>query len=470
MKKFLKILFPVLIAVGLVGCDSFTSGINNNPNRPTSATAPKLSIGAQTAAIEFFEGFPDQLATMWSRQTNGADRQFAGYESYQGANAQAFSNMWSLAYQGVLTNLKLAEKQAGDIGNKNLVAVDQVMEGMTMGTVTALFGDVPYSEAVQPDNTLTPHYDGQLKVYTEVQATLDAAINQLKGNVGKSLASGVDVWSYQGDIASWLRAAYTLKARFLMQVAKHGGYKTADLQAVISAAQNGVVATDGSQDLMIPHSGGVCNGDMNLWYSFMVVDRSGYVDAANNQAYTLMTDPARENAKTDDSLRAAYYYMPDNNGNPGQQLNTKDGVFTPTSSFALIRASETHLLMAEAYERMGQDQNALDQLNEARTYDQNVYGGTYKDLTLLDFQAGGVYANSTIMQQILDEQYLSLEMQIEVFNFLRRVNFNVTDLTTPPGQSKFPQRYMYPQSEISSNPNTPKEAQSDLFVPLPVNK
>lgn len=462
MKKFLNILLPILIIVGLAGCNSFTGGINNNPNNATSATAEKYSIGAQTAADLFFEGFPDQLATMICRQTNGAARQFSGYENYQNLNGQAFSDDWGTVYQGALNNLKIAENEARKDGNKNLVAVDHVIEGLTMGTVASLWGDVPYKDAVQPNMTLTPHYDHQLDVFTEVQDTLSNAITQLEANAGKSLASGVDVWSYGGDLTMWAKAANTLKARYLMLVAAHNGYKQADLQAVIAAAQKGLSATDGSEDLSIPH-GTVQHGNQNLWYSFLVVDRASYMDASKNNAYILMTDPARENAKTDDSLRAAYFYTPG-----GQDLNTTDGAFTASSSFTLVRASESYLLMAEAYERMGDDTNALINLNMARQYDHNVYGGTYSDLTVADFLVGGVYANSSIMQQILDEEYLSHLMQIDVFNFCRRVKFKVTDLSLPTGKTQFIQRYMYPQSEISANPNTPTETATDLFKALPV--
>ena len=50
-----------------------------------------------------------------------------------------------------------------------------------------MFGDIPYSEAVQGQGNLQPKLDAQKDVYTGILATLDKAIGNLEK--GKSLTS-----------------------------------------------------------------------------------------------------------------------------------------------------------------------------------------------------------------------------------------------------------------------------------------
>ena len=74
---------------------------------------------------------------------------------------------------------------------------------------------------LEPSVTTTPKFDAQATVYTAVQATLDAGIALLNSNKAKLQA---DIFSSAGSPDIWLAAAYTAKARYAMQVARHGGY------------------------------------------------------------------------------------------------------------------------------------------------------------------------------------------------------------------------------------------------------
>jgi hypothetical protein len=70
-----------------------------------------------------------------------------------------------------------------------------------------------------------------------------------------------------------------------------------------------------------------------------------------------------------------------------------------------------------------------------------------------------------LLQSILNEEYLALMLQMEGFNFARRVNFAITytdssslavvHTITPITGTVFPQRYLYSMDEIDANPHTP---------------
>ncbi len=468
MKKnseYVVIITALTFSILLAACKSFTNGYDVSPIAPSNSPATKLFSGSQGAFNTFMEGFPSMDAALWTQQATGSDRQFQAYYSYT-TSAQDFQSDWAIAYSNVLMNLRLVESEASDEGQPNLVGAAKILEGIEMGTVTALWSDVPYSQAVQPQTTLTPKFDAQLTVYNEVQTTLDDGISLLSANAS---TLPVDIFSSAGNPSIWLAAAHTAKARYYMHVARHDNYSSADLQKVISEAQQGILATDGSQDFMFLHTGGVWNGDMNLWNSFLVTDRSGYISANNNFAVPMMKALALD-GKTDDSGRLSYYFTPD-----GQDLNTSSGgAYSATSPYPIVRASETHLLLAEAYTRLGQTGSAITELNNARRYNNNVFNDNSADYVASD---PAVNSSANLLQSIFDEEYLSLMHQVEVFNFARRINYQIqyTDSTgtviklTPSNGTQFPQRFFYPTNEITANPNTPVQSASDLFKATTVN-
>src|SRR5438876_9856542 len=176
MTKTSILLSILFIMAGWAGCEKFTEGYDTDPLRPTAADPPNNFIGAELAYDVFTEGFPAFLSAIWADQAHGAQRQFGAYESYN-VNAQDFGNDWTLAYTNVLANLRIVE--ANSRTNNNLRGACEILEGLHMGTVAALWGDVPYSEAAQPTKTLTPKYDPQLAVDDSVLAVIDQGISDL---------------------------------------------------------------------------------------------------------------------------------------------------------------------------------------------------------------------------------------------------------------------------------------------------
>ena len=468
MKNISRYALAALFLAAVVGgCKSFTKGYAVNPLAPSSSPPTQLFTGAEGAFDEFMEGFPAQMASMWAQQATGSDRQFSGYYTYN-TSAQDYTNDWGTAYSNALMNLRLTESKAAAAGQLNLEGAAMILEGIQMGTVTALWGSVPYSQAAQPNLTLTPKFDPQLDVYNEVQAALDSGIALLSANKSTLPA---DIFSSKGNPSIWLAAAHTAKARYYMHVARQSGYSAAILNQVITQAQQGILALSGSQDFMFLHnkSNGTYNGDMNLWYSFMVYDRSGYMSASKNFAVPMMKALARD-GKTNDSGRVAYYFTSN-----GKGLNTAaEGAYSATSPYPIMRASETHLLMAEAYARLGNTSSAITELNNARQYNDNVFGDKSQRYAASDSAVTGA---TNLLQTILNEEYLSLMHQIEVFNLVRRINYQIqyqdstgaTVKLTPTIGTQFPQRFFYPTNEINANPNTPAQSTSDLFKPTTVN-
>jgi len=138
-------------------------------------------------------------------------------------------------------------------------------------------------------------------------------------------------------------------------------------------------------------------------------------------------------------------------------------MFAMDASYPMITYAETQLIIAEAEIKVNNDTGAaLDALNNVRDELASKFpGGQYDDYDLADFATPG-----DLLNEIYLEKYKSLTGQTEAFRDMNRLG-NPLGLTPIQGNS-FPQRFLYPQSEINSNPNVP-DPLPGLFDRLPSN-
>jgi hypothetical protein len=117
------------------------------------------------------------------------------------------------------------------------------------------------------------------------------------------------------------------------------------------------------------------------------------------------------------------------------------------ASFPLITYEENELIKAECNYRLNNEAAALQNLNNVRAAVASKWAVTYPPLTGLSGQA--------LLDEILTEKYLSLFLQIEVWNDYKRNCFPV--LTGYQGQP-LPARVFYGVDERNANPNIPAPA------------
>ena len=462
MRKLILLLTVSIFIAGLVGCEKFVTGFDTNPLAPIDASASTTFVGAELNYIMFTEGYPAFLAAIWGQQIRGADRQFLSLHTYQ-TTTDDFNNDWNNAYAGTLANLRVV--QAKCVGNSlaNLKGAAEILEGLHMGTVAAVWGDVPYSQAVQYP-ILTPVFDGQMAVYTAALSVLDQGITDFNSNLAP-LAQ--DALSLGGVGTRWVKLGHSAKARYLMHIARGQTYSATILNQVIAEAQQGILSTTGSEDALATH-GTVQSQNQNLWYSFMVVDRAGYMDAVGTFVIPMM-QARKFDGKSNETGRLGFYFNP-----ALTDMNrTATGAYANNATYPIFRASETHLLMAEAYVRLGNTASALTELNNARTYNNSVFKNTSALHVAADFATP-----AALQQAIFNETYLSLMHQVEAFNFLRRVEYAIsykdsagaTKTLVPTKGTLFPQRFLYSTSEGNSNPNQPIEPPDGVFKRTSANK
>lgn len=481
----------------LAGCEKFTSDYDINPNLPLGASTTLLLTSIEVGTGLQEEANAARLSSIWTQQFTGVARQHAGLDVYQ-TLASDYDGDWGDFYLNVSNNARLAEASADADKNPLVKGIAQTLEGLSIGQATALWGDIPYSEAFNPAIT-QPKFDAQKDVYTSVQALLtDAAANLAKPGVSPATA---DIF-FTGSSTKWLGVANTLRARYALH--------TKDYANAAKYAALGVSAP--ANNLIMPHAGTAYQVDLNVLYSFFDQDRPGDITADGAFATKLLAT-GHNNDKTTETGRLKYFYSKTfvNGSATGYasvdyEPNIYDGAFTPSSPYPVVTYVETQLILAEAQIRTGNFATALASLNNVRAFHADTLNSpyaagfpkgaagtpmqnrkittSYQPYVDADFAAGGtaVYgaanANEALLKEILTEKYLSMIGQVEPFNDQRRaqplaggsvVAKSLIGVTPKKGAS-LPQRFLYPQIEITTNPNTPAQTVADLFTPTSVNK
>ncbi|MEQ9438325.1 MAG: SusD/RagB family nutrient-binding outer membrane lipoprotein [Cyclobacteriaceae bacterium] len=479
----MKRLFTLIIITGLFACESIVDDLNNDPNNPTDASASLLLTSAQLANITIHEAHVARIGGMWSGYFTGVDRQYAGIQVYN-INGSSFSQIWQNIYYGVFQQANLIETKSEAVNNRLVVGIAKVLKAHAVGAATAGWGDVPLSEVANGEFD-NPAFDAQADVYRGLQTLLDEAIAELESGVGS--VDVADIY-FGGDGSKWREAAYTLKARLYTENREYALAYEAALKG-ISAAEN---------SMMAPH-GGTVGANENTLYTFVARSRAGDMNSSDAYLTTLLdpTSPTyRGNAKTDEMARYHYYFIPTENARftAGTEPNTYStslgdslrGFSGQDQAFPLITYAENLLTLAEAGVRTQGFDVGLQHLNAYRaylneggyldpTYQNTGFAYTYAPYEAADFSAGGMAnagglsADQALLQEILEERYITFFGQLLGFNDIRRTRQEAVGIKLLPNTGdRLPERFIYGQEEINSNTSTPNPV-PDIFVPTPVN-
>ncbi len=487
-RKYSQLAIALVVVMTISSCrDLFeVKDIQTNPNASSTASINTLFAGTLVGLATIHEDTDCRIAFMWSGQLAGESRQHLAFAQYQVSSATfGWANLYS-----VLTNARLIQEKATPLNNKTALGIAQVIEAMTIERLTDFWGDVPYSQAINPDKYATPVYDKQADVYTALITLLDKAYENLDAGLGAVAAEKEFI--FKGDADSWKHAAKTIQARLYLH---QGNYA-----AAIASANLGVI--DPSGDALVPH--GVSQTiDLNMNFDFFENTRPGDTGFASPAFMSdFMKSPPnkvgnyRRNTKTNEAALFNHFFQ---TGiyTDGLDPNTADGMFTNNGPHPLVTFYENQLILAESYARLGSPNipAAVGALNTVRGSLKGGYvngktilskyqalGLQYDDYLDVDFVPGGI-ANpvstgrnqqSSLLYEIATAKYFLLIAQYESFNEVRRLQKAVPVVQLgilPTTGTQLPSRYIYPQNQINTNPNVPKVSSggvADIFQKLPI--
>lgn len=138
-------------------------------------------------------------------------------------NDYQWSDQSWAGYYGILVNNKLLYDRSVELDMQFHQGVSLVIRAMMFALITDLWGDAPYSKALNGDlsgleNTL-PAYDNQEDIYMGIIADLKKANDLLSKNAEEyiGLGDGTDL-IYNNDPTKWRKMANSLLLRYYMRI------------------------------------------------------------------------------------------------------------------------------------------------------------------------------------------------------------------------------------------------------------
>ena len=242
MKKYFnKIVLAVFGLTFAVACSEDTMDeINANKNNPTDMSSKFIITDVMTSTAFNIVGSDLAFyASCYIEHNVGIYNQLYSAE-IRGAQANmssTYNNQWSQIYRN-LSNLKVCIEKCSEGGeeaeNYHGLGVAQVLTAYNLAILTDMFGDVPWSEALQPGVIYTPKLDSQESIYEAIFEYLDSAIDNFDKDCQYEL--GNQDFYYAGDIEKWTKFAYGLKARYTMRLMGRASDQNASMNKVIEYA------------------------------------------------------------------------------------------------------------------------------------------------------------------------------------------------------------------------------------------
>lgn len=221
MKRLIYILVgAIAMTFTLNSCDLAEKNID-----PTRVADVSLNLIMPTAISQTAYN----QSSLQARMPGIIMQQFVGFDAQQVAytnyviTRDEFNNYWNFGlYAGALKDCDVIITKAVAEGQIHYEGIAKVLMAYNYGMAATMFGDIPFSQALQGLDNLKPAYDTQEDVYTGIQQLLDEAITLL-GQDGPPGGPAGDDLIYSGDAASWVATAHALKARFHLHLSKRNG-------------------------------------------------------------------------------------------------------------------------------------------------------------------------------------------------------------------------------------------------------
>ncbi len=437
-------------ALSAMACEGFLTGpgISDTPNNPTGTSRPgPLYIGVQALQSVTFEGQLARTALLYSQQIAGTSRQQIGFDrgGIDPGNTDAyFSSIYgstnTVQGGGGLLDLHKMIQIAHRLDDSLYVGIGKVWEALIIGTAASIWGDIPYREAA--DSLIeTPAFDSQLQVYQDVLTQLDSAINVYLAAAPGGTNAGPPPDNaeliYAGLSGAQLRAVYlqvahSLKARFHMHLAE---VDPANYALALAEVPQGISSP--ANDMLWFHD--QTPTGQSLWWQFMatrgdISPGSALIQILKRRIAAGIEDQARLNfyftsatggTTPDDffgfrpgaatGLTVAPGIDPgDGAGGAYSGFTFIDGVASPGDfRHPIITWAETQLIGAEAAFQAGGQAAAQPYLDAVRA--NRIYGSS-GGVPVTFPPLGSVPAT---LQNIMEEKYVSLYLNMEVWNDLQ---------------------------------------------------
>jgi len=480
MKKTIKNIVLALVAITTFSSCSDYLDVNQDPNNPASST-PELTLPvAQRNSASIIMGERTSLNTLgnvfmynWS-QAGGV---WYDQEMAFNVTSNFHTSIWDFTYASILPNYQYVS-EFNDLEWANYKSIAEIMKAYHFLTLVDVYGDIPYTEALQRAANTAPHYDDDAAIYADLMTKLDdaiAAIHSNAGNLAVKDPADHDI-IFQGNMTKWIQFANTLKLQ--MVVRQSNVIATADAQAALAA-----IATEGSGYITsdVTVNPGYLNvvGKMNPFWKEYGESTAGNatlsygITKATDFTLDYLMNTAADNRYTKLYIEAevdgAFHGISqdNNNGLKEDYSSVGDGIRKSFDQDALLmRGSEALFLQAEAIQRTYMTGNAQTTYETAVSASFAELGAGSAGAVLAG--SGSWTAATDKIELIMTQKWIALNGTLAHQSW---IDYNRTGfpnfLPRAASSLAFPDRpknLLYPTSEVANNPNTPGQTQADAFT------
>lgn len=395
-------------------------------------------------------------SSVFVEHSAGTFGQLRDADTRSGANVPSlFNNNWNSVYDNlmVLKDIIVKCSPGGqDPDNKVTLGIAQVLTAYNLAITTDMWGQVPWTEAILGTENTQPKYDKQQDIYTNVLFKyLNDAITNLSAPVSvgnKAILAKQDL-IYAGNTSKWIKAAWSLKARYFMH-----------MQKVVPSAVDSALACipkgfQSAGDALIFDKYEPTSIGENPWFQFF--DDRGYLSVGET-LYDIMEE-------RNDPRISAYFTLKSGIVKPapnGTALQSQQGATYSTSLITdngrtaptpLMSYHELLFIQAEALARKGQDFTTA--LQSAISENYKFHGVAYDAAYYTDEVASRLgTTDDSKLKEILTQKYIAFyeAESIESYNDYRRTR--IPQLHNPNNDLAnfgFVERFPYPTSEVSNN-------------------
>lgn len=432
-------LLALALATGATGCrDYLTGSVGQDPNNPPTATINSLMASVQANLFLTMESDLARSTCTWMQQCSGQASQYLSVGNYTAlGDGDFWYANWAAIYGGggILDLRTIRARALGpSVADSLYAGIADVLTAYFAGTAADVWGDVPFTQASQPEVYTQPAADPQLTVYDSVQARLNEAIVLMAATGPTNLGPGGVDLVYGGNATQWTALANTLKARYFIHTAN---VRPTAYDSALKYAALGIASSAG--DYHAVHTTNLSSS--NIWYQFFTTAGFGYMAAGAYQVNFLA-------ATSDPRLPEYYSPIPADTtvfrgADPGVVLSTdsisslSNARLAPDLPQPLVTWAETQLIAAEANAKTGNPGTALALLTTVQS-------------------AAGVITPSgltgdSLFAHIMREKYVQDFQNIEVWSDWRRTC--IPALLPAAGNPTIPLKLPIPFTERTANPH-----------------
>jgi len=483
MKKIYLILIVLIVAVS--SCTDQFSDFNTDKKNPAVVTGEPLFSNAQKELSDYINNTNVNINIFKLMSQYWTETTYIDEVNYDLITRNSSDNIYSRLYLRVLKDLQESAKVINatvvpaplEPVKQNKLQIIELMDVYTYIQLVDVFGNVPYSQALDINNVY-PKYDDAATIYKDLFKRVDAALAKMDAN---SDGFGSADLYYSGDVASWVKFGNSLKVRMGITVADA---TDAALQVTAQAAvESGAKKcfTSNADNCLIQYLTSSPNYNQ-LYVDLVATGRHDFV-AANTivDIMNSLNDPRLSSyfTQTDTSSVAGVVKLAYLGGEYGylnsfsQKSHIADAIQKPDFPGIMLTYSEVQFYLAEAKARGYNVPNTTEEYyNEGIKSSFDFWGTSGVDAYLAKPEVAFTTATGTWKQKIGLQSWLANYTRgLEGYTTWRRLDypiFNIPSMKT--AYSDIPVRFTYPVNEQTLNAVNYKAASAAIGGDLVTTK